>query len=85
MINAMKWLAMLLKNTLAFLAGGVSGVLVAVLFAEPLIRRSVSEDVGLGIIAVAPVVLILYSILFGAVGGVSGIIIYNIIRARRRK
>lgn len=71
------------KNLLAFLAGALVGGLATLLYARQLLEHAITKDVGLGIIAVAPVVIIIYAVLFGTVGGVMGIIVYNLFGRRR--
>ena len=78
------WLAVFAKNALAFIAGGSAGVFAVIVCAEPLLRYTITKDVGLGIIALAPVALLLYIVLFGFIGSVLGVLIYNVIRIRRR-
>ena len=85
MTNGVRALMMVLKNLLAFIAGAVVGVLGVLVFARQLLEHAITKDVGLGIIAVAPAVLIIYATLFGAAGGLLGIIAYNFWIRRRRK
>lgn len=80
-----KILITLLKNILVFAAGGVLGLVAVVLFAKPLLERVLTKDVGLGIIALAPVMLLLYAIVFATIGGIIAVILYNVIRFIRRK
>lgn len=72
-----------IKNLLAFLAGGVLGALAIFIFAEPILKFAIKKDVGLGIIAVAPAVLIIYAIVFTVTGGVICIIVYNVLKLLR--
>ena len=74
-----------LKNFLAFLAGGVAGVMGVILYAWPLLEAAIKKDVGLGIIIVAPVILMMYAIVFGALGGVAGVLVYNGVKLIKRK
>lgn len=80
-----KILSIAVKNFFAFLIGGVSGAAAALLLIEPLLKYSIKKDVGLGIIAVAPFLIIFYLILFGVAGGALGIIVYNLIKFFKRK
>ena len=73
------------KNLLAFLAGGILSVLTTLLFAKPILEFAVKKDVGLSIVALAPVLILIYSILFGIVGGLLGIVIYNLIKFFKRR
>ena len=77
----------IVKNLLAFLAGSVLGVLTVIIFAEPLIARAINKDIGLGIIAVAPILLAFHFIIFGTIGGIIAVILYNVARftIRRRR
>jgi len=85
MHKSFKILLTIVKNLLAFLAGAVVGALATLVYARQLLEHAVTQDVGLGIIAVAPVVIVIYGVLFGMVGGILGIIIYNIVVRRRRR
>lgn len=75
----------LLKNILVFLVCGVLGAISTLFFAKPLLENLVKKDVGLGIIVLGPVLIIIYSIIFGLGSGITGIIIYNVIKFFRRK
>ena len=74
-----------LKNFLAFLAGGVAGVMGVILYAWPLLEAAIKKDVGLGIIIVAPVIFMMYAIVFGTLGGVAGVLVYNGVKLIKRK
>ncbi len=76
---------MLFRNIMAFLAGGLLGIFTVVVFAEPLLKYAINKDVGLGIIALAPIIIIMYSLIFGTIGGILGIIIYNLFRTHKQK
>jgi len=67
------------------LAGAILGVLVVIIFTEPLLRHSITKDVGLGVIALAPAIIIIYLILFGLIGGILGVIIYNLIKTYKQR
>ena len=54
-----------IKNLLAFLAGGILGVLAVLLLAKPLVESAITKDIGLGVIALAPAILVIYAIGFG--------------------
>ncbi len=75
----------IVKNLFAFIGGGIAGLLATLIFAEPILKFAIKKDVGLGIIAVAPAVLVIYAIVLAVVGGVLGIIVYNVVRWLRRK
>lgn len=68
----------ILKNLLAFAVGGILGVATSLLFARQLLESAINKNVGLGIIALAPVLLIIYAVIFGTIGGIIGIVIYNL-------
>lgn len=75
----------LIKNILAFLMGALFAISIIILFAEPILKHSINKNVGLGIIALAPAVIIIYSVFFGTGGGILGIVIYNLIRIKKKK
>lgn len=84
-VRVYKILITILKNILAFLAGAILGVLIELFFIKFILVSTLTKDVGLGVIALSPVVIIIYSILFGGLGGILGIIVYNLIRYFKRK
>ncbi|MDO8443080.1 MAG: hypothetical protein Q7S81_02390 [bacterium] len=75
-----KILSVLLKNLLIFLIGGLLAIAATLLCAEPLLKAAIKQDVGLGIIAVAPVLIVIYGIIFGIAGGIISVITYNLIK-----
>jgi RimJ/RimL family protein N-acetyltransferase len=79
-MNFKKIIFMVLKNLAAFLGGGVLGILLLVIFIKPILELTIRKDVGLGIIAVAPAIILIYGILFAIGGGVLGIIVYNFVK-----
>lgn len=81
----MKVVRTILKNFLVFISGGVLGAAVCLLFLRPLLQAGIKKDVGLGIIAVAPVITIFYLLLFFAGGGIAGILFYNVYRIFYKK
>ncbi len=70
---------------MSFITGGAFGIFLTVIFAEPLLRFAIKRDIGLATVALAPIVIILYALIFGTIGGILGIIIYNIVKHYRRK
>lgn len=78
-------MSVLLKNFLAFLTGGLLGIAATLLCIEPLLKATIKQDVGLGIIAVAPTFIVIYAVIFGIIGGITAVIIYNLINFIRRK
>ena len=83
--NIYKLLAVVFKNLAVFLVGGVMGAVATLLFAEPLLKATIKQDVGLGIIAIAPALLVIYSLILGLAGGFLAIIIYNLTKLKKRK
>lgn len=75
----------ILKNILAFIVGGVLGIAATLLFAKQLLESAINKDVGLGVIALAPVLLIIYAVIFGAIGGIIGIVVYNLKFLKHKK
>ena len=75
-----KILKIAFKNLLAFIVGVVFSVAMTLLFAKQLLEPIFEKDIGLGIIAVAPIMLFIYLIMFGIAGGTFAVIIYNVIR-----
>ena len=75
----------ILKNIASFLFGAIAGELVLLVFFLRLILEKVAEKAGLGIIALAPILLIFYGFLFGLIGGILGIIVYNVYKKLRKK
>ena len=72
------------KNFIAFLFGAIFWELILIVFFLRLILEKVAEKAGLGIIALAPILLIFYGFLFGLIGGILGIVIYNIYKKLRK-
>ena len=80
-----KILTIFIKNILSFLIGGSLGILFTIIFAEPFLKFAINKDVGLGIIALAPVVLLFYLLFFTVLGGILGVFAYNIIKNFKQK
>ena len=74
----------ILKNIASFLLGLIAGELILIVFFLRLILEKVAEKAGLGIIALAPILLIFYGFLFGLIGGILGIVIYNIYKKLKK-
>lgn len=68
------------KNIFVFLAGAAAGIAAVILFVLPAALEKTGQRAGLGIIALAPVLFILYGIMGVAFGGFGTIIVYNIIK-----
>jgi hypothetical protein len=62
----------------------LSGI-TTLLCAKPLLELAIKKDIGLGIIAIAPVLILIYSIIFGIIGGFIAITIYNLAKFINRK
>jgi len=74
------------KNALAFLTGAIIGLIINAVFIFPsAVQKVASEkDIGLGIIALAPALFIIYGIISIIIGGFLAIVIYNIIKRRKK-
>ncbi|MFC1686901.1 hypothetical protein ACFL0E_00915 [Nanoarchaeota archaeon] len=79
-----KVIKVILKNFLVFTLGGFVGLIIGVILAM-IWMKTAGPSVGLGIIALAPFMLVLFSLMGFVIGGVLGLIIYNIIKIKRRK
>ncbi len=64
------------KGLGVFILGGVVGVAVLFVFFIEDVFAKVSTDIGLGIIALAPILVIFYSALYFIIGGVIGLVLY---------
>ena len=74
-----------LKNLAVFLSGAVLGVLIIAFWpGKPPLALLGNKDIGLGIIALIPV-LFIYFVVAGLAGGVLGVIIYNLVKFFRRE
>jgi len=80
-----KILSVLFKNFLAFLAGGFLGITATLLCIEQLLKATIKNDIGLGIIAVVPAFIVIYAVVFGIAGGIISVIIYNLMKFIRRR
>ena len=72
------------KNLLASLYGAIIGIIISLLFLFEVWLPTNASDIGLAIIAILPVMVILFSIGGVVIGGVLGIVIYQIARLFRR-
>lgn len=74
------------KNALTFLVGAVIGLIIniTVIFPSAIQKVASEKDVGLGIIALAPVLFIIYGIISIVIGGFLAIVIYNIIKRGKK-
>lgn len=81
----MKFLKIIGKNALAFLAGGVAGILAFFYFVFPqALQKALAEQSAggaiVGALALVPVLLIIYGALGLAAGGAGGVIVYNVFK-----
>jgi len=74
------------KNILTFLVGAIMGLIVNItlVFPSAIQKIATEKDVGLGIIALAPALFIIYGIISIVIGGFLAIVIYNIIKRKKR-
>ena len=73
------------KNLLAGLGGAIIGVIIFIVYLLKIWLPANAEKIGLGIIALIPVMFILFSIMGTFMGGISGIVIYHIVKSLRKK
>jgi len=84
----LKFFKALLKNILVFIFGAVLGMATTLIFIKQLLEPLADKDIGLGIIAVAPIMIFFYLIMFGLTGGTIALIYYNVrkyIKKKRKK
>jgi len=72
------------KNFLAFIVGGILGILGTLIIVPIVLQRSL-EGKSIGAIALIPVFFIIYGIFGIIIGGVLGIIVYNLIKYFRNR
>ncbi|MDP3989626.1 MAG: hypothetical protein Q8Q01_00290 [archaeon] len=72
------------KNLLVILIGGLTGGIISIPFAI-VWMKSIGPQVGLGIIALLPIILILYFIIGAFIGAVLGLFIYHLFIKRKSK
>jgi hypothetical protein len=73
----------LLKNLLIFMVGAALGIFVVFINADSLLKAAIPKDIGLGVIAVAPILILFYAMFFGTIGGVIAILLYYVIKFLR--
>jgi len=73
------------KNIIAGLSGAIIGILISMIYLITMWLPANAKRIGVGIIAVLPVMVILFSLLGIAIGGIVGIVIYHIIRLIKKK
>jgi len=72
------------KNLLVILIGGLTGGIVSIPFAI-IWMKNIGPQVGLGIIALLPIIFILYFIIGSFIGTVLGLVIYHLFIKRKSK
>ena len=73
------------SNLLAGFIGSVLGIIISVFYVLKIWVPMNIDKIGLAIIAVIPVMIILFSIIGIIIGGILGIIIFFIIKQFRKK
>ncbi len=73
------------KNLISFFLGALIGEILFIIYFLSIMVNKIAEKAGLGIIALAPIIFIIYSIFSIIIGGVLGIIIYNIYKNGKKK
>lgn len=72
------------KNLLVATIGAIIGVVISIFYVFKIWIPSTSGSIGLGIIAILPVMIILFSITGLIVGGIIGILFYHLLRKLRK-
>ncbi|MBI4144592.1 hypothetical protein HY493_00105 [Candidatus Woesearchaeota archaeon] len=73
------------ENLLAGLGGAIVGVIISTIYLLKIWFPTNAGKVGLGIIALIPVMFILFSIVGILIGGISGMVIYHILKSLMKK
>jgi len=73
------------KNIIIFIGGAIFGIIIVLIFIFPRAIEGVSNKEPLAGLVLAPLLLIIYGSLSIAVGGFGAVIIYNIVKAVKRK
>ncbi|MCK4997384.1 hypothetical protein KAS08_03695 [Candidatus Pacearchaeota archaeon] len=73
------------KNLLGGISGAIVGIIISIFYVIKIWVPMNVNEIGLIIIVLIPVMIILFSILGMLVGGVFGILIYQIIRLIRKR
>ncbi|MBN1924014.1 MAG: hypothetical protein JW791_04625 [Nanoarchaeota archaeon] len=79
-----KFLKILAKNAAALVIGAIVGAAVLNVFVFTVWMPNNSPDVGLGVIALLPVLVIIYAVLGGIIGALMGLIIYNLFFRKKK-
>lgn len=80
--NTLKWI---FKSLGIFILGGISGVVILLAFFLKETLERVAKDADLGIIALAPILTIMYSITYFLAGGFIGLSAYLIYKSWKHK
>lgn len=83
-MNFKHFLELIGEHLLAGLIGAIIGVIISVIYLLKIWMPMNAHKVGLGIIAIFPIMLIMFSILGIFVGGITGIVILLILKFLRK-
>ncbi len=72
------------KNLLIGISGAIGGIIICVFYLIKIWLPHNADKIGLAIIALLPVLIILFSIMGSILGGFLGIIIYQLVRYLRK-
>lgn len=75
----------ILKGLAVFIASGLIGIVALFIFSLKSNLENAAKDVGLGIIALAPALVIIYSIVYFLAGGFLGLSAYLIYKYWKHK
>ena len=78
-------LKIILKYIAIFILGGFVALAYLFVFSLKGLLEKTGAEVGLGIIALAPVLIIIYGIFYFLIGGVLGVIIFVVFRMLRKR
>ena len=73
------------ENLLVGLGGAIIGAIIFIIYLFKIWFPANAKEIGLGIIALIPVMFILFSIMGIFIGGILGIVIYNIVKSLIKK
>ena len=72
------------KNLLVWLGGAAIGIIISTIYLFKIWLPANAGKMGLGIIALLPIIFILFSAIGIFIGGISGVIIYHFIKSLRK-
>jgi hypothetical protein len=78
-------LKIILKYFIVFVLGGIIAVAYLFIFSIKGLLEKIGLEAGLGIIALAPVLIIVYGIFYFLIGGICGIILLVVFRMLRKR